>query len=169
MKTMLLALWLALCPAVSWLHAAVDQPAPSLGSAIGWTLAKRAGVSLGGGVAGFAVGLGARALLLRALAGVALPALVPALGGILTVATLAVGGVMLANWAYNAYRDAQVRRQAREPTPAQAAGAEATDDATPARPALADGARPLAGGGGGLLGVQPEPLDGKRLAEEFPR
>ena len=162
MKTLLFALWLALCPTVSWLHAAVDQPAPSLGSAIGWTLAKRAGISLGGGAAGFAVGLGARALLLRALAGVALPALVPALGGVLTVATLALGGIMLANWAYNAYKDAQVRTKARTMvTPAQAAGADATDDATPARPVPA--------GGGGLLGVRPEPSNAQRMAEEFPR
>lgn len=145
-----LALWLALAPLA---HAAVDQG--SVNSAVGWSLAKRAGISLGGAVAGFAAGMGARALLLRALASVALPAFAPALAGVLTVATLTIAGIMVANWAYNAYRASQVQSAAQSPTPAQKAGEDATDDSGP---------RPIPGAGPGLLGVRPDPA-----LDDFPR
>lgn len=139
--TLVLALWLALCPLA---HASVDQ---GVRSAAGWSIAKRIGLSIGGGVAGFAAGMGARVLLLRAIAGVALPAFAPALAGVLTVATITVAGVMVANWAYDAWKNSSVQAAAAAPTPAQAAGPDATDDATPAAP------RPAPAGGLSLLGV----------------
>lgn len=169
-------LWLALCPAAVPVFAAMDAPvqnstAPSMGAAIGWTIAKRVGASLAGGAAGFGVGLGARWLVLRALASVALPALVPAAAGVLTVVTLTVAGVMAANWIYNAVKDARVKAALkRAESPAQAAGADATDDAGQGVPPVAAGPRAVPGmGPGGLLGVRPEPFDDKRLADEFPR
>ena len=136
---------------------------PSLGSAIGWTLAKRALVTGGGGLAGGIAGKMLANWAIRTAAIAALGPVAPAVVTVTSVAMLAVTGAVLANWIYNQYREYTVRAAARRaPTPSTLHPGDITDN----QPG------PPAGGRPGPAPAAPAPddeFDSLKFREDFPR